>query len=383
MRQWISKRQAAIGPNTMMALFANAKKYPDVINLSIGDPDIPTPQAILDAMYQDSCKGHTKYTPSKGDPELIQAVCDFYKEEHGLALGPEWITITPAACSGMYQVMQAVLDPGDEVLIFSPYFSPYASQTQAAGGVPVLVPCLAEEGFQPNAQRAAAYVTPKTKAMIVNTPNNPTGACYTRETLEGLAALAKAADLLVIADDIYTDLCFTSEFLPIMTLPGMRERTVTLGSCSKNFVMTGMRIGWVAAPPEVAEGVRYVGENIIYCAPSPGQRAALYALRHRAELRPLVGPVFRERVYYARDRIRQLPFMTDCPAQGSFYVFPGIGPTGLSSMEACQVFLDESHVLMLPGSVFGQAGEGYMRIACTLGLDQLGEAFDRLEKLSF
>ena len=291
MRQWISKRQAAIGPNTMMALFANAKKYPDVINLSIGDPDIPTPQAILDAMYQDSCKGHTKYTPSKGDPELIQAVCDFYKEEHGLALGPEWITITPAACSGMYQVMQAVLDPGDEVLIFSPYFSPYASQTQAAGGVPVLVPCLAEEGFQPNAQRAAAYVTPKTKAMIVNTPNNPTGACYTRETLEGLAALAKAADLLVIADDIYTDLCFTSEFLPIMTLPGMQERTVTLGSCSKNFVMTGMRIGWVAAPPEVAEGVRYVGENIIYCAPSPGQRAALYALRHRAELRPLVGPV--------------------------------------------------------------------------------------------
>ena len=272
MRQWISKRQAAIGPNTMMALFANAKKYPDVINLSIGDPDIPTPQAILDAMYQDSCKGHTKYTPSKGDPELIQAVCDFYKEEHGLALGPEWITITPAACSGMYQVMQAVLDPGDEVLIFSPYFSPYASQTQAAGGVPVLVPCLAEEGFQPNAQRAAAYVTPKTKAMIVNTPNNPTGACYTRETLEGLAALAKAADLLVIADDIYTDLCFTSEFLPIMTLPGMQERTVTLGSCSKNFVMTGMRIGWVAAPPEVAEGVRYVGENIIYCAPSPGQR---------------------------------------------------------------------------------------------------------------
>ena len=156
MRPWISKRQAAIGPNTMMALFANAKKYPDVINLSIGDPDIPTPQAILDAMYQDSCKGHTKYTPSKGDPELIQAVCDFYKEEHGLALGPEWITITPAACSGMYQVMQAVLDPGDEVLIFSPYFSPYASQTQAAGGVPVLVPCLAEERFQPNAQRAAA-----------------------------------------------------------------------------------------------------------------------------------------------------------------------------------------------------------------------------------
>ena len=187
----------------------------------------------------------------------------------------------------------------------------------------------------------------------------------------------------MIADDIYTDLCFTSEFLPIMTLPGMQERTVTLGSCSKNFVMTGMRIGWVAAPPEVAEGVRYVGENIIYCAPSPGQRAALYALRHRAELRPLVGPVFRERVYYARDRIRQLPFMTDCPAQGSFYVFPGIGPTGLSSMEACQVFLDEAHVLMLPGSVFGQAGEGYMGIACTLGLDQLGEAFDRLEKLSF
>lgn len=383
MRQWISKRQAARGANSMMALFANAKKYPDVIDLSIGDPDLPTPRPILDAMYADCLAGHTKYTPSKGDPGLIAAIRRFYEEEYGLCLGPERLTVTPAACAGMYEVMQAVLDPGDEVLVFEPYFSPYVPQIEAAGGKAVLVPCLASEGFQPQAGRAEGYITPRTKAMILNSPNNPTGACYGRDTLTALAGLAQEKDLLVIADDIYTDFCYEAPFQPMLALPGMLDRTVALGSLSKNFLMTGFRIGWVAAPPEVTEAVRQVGENIIYASPAPSQRAAIYALENRRELRPEVAPSFKERVLYARSRIEALPFMTGCPAQGSFYLFPGIGPTGLTSAGACEAFLDRAHVLMLPGSVFGPAGEGHMRIACTQGMDKLAEAFDRLETLSF
>ena len=383
MRQWISSRLAGKKPNSMTALFANAKKYPDVINLSIGDPDLTTPKPILDAMYEDCLKGHTKYTPSKGDPEFIAAVQRFFATEYGLELGTERLVVTLAASSGMYNVMQAVLDPGDEVLVFEPYFYPYDFQIRGAGGVPVLVPCLGEEGFQPNAERAAAYITPKTKAILINTPNNPTGACYSRQTLEALANLAKEKDLLVIADDIYTDFCYEEPFLPIMTLPGMLDRTVSLGTLSKNFFMTGFRIGWVAAPPEITEAVRLVNEELIFACPAPAQRAAIYALDHRAELRPMVAPIFKERIQYTRKRIDAVPYMTGCPAQGGFYLFPGIQPTGLSSVEACKVFLEKAHVLMLPGSGFGPSGEGYMRIACTLDVSKLGEAFDRLEKLTF
>ena len=383
MRQWVSRKQGKINANAMMALFANAKKYTDVINLSIGDPDLPTPKPILDAMYADCLSGHTKYTSSKGDPALISAIMNFYSEEYGVALSPDMLLITPAACAGMYEVMQAVLDDGDEVLIFDPYFSTYSDQIKMAGGKPIFVPCLAEEGFQANAKRAANYITQRTKALVINTPNNPTGASYGRQTLEAIADLAKEHDLLVIADDIYTDLCYEAPFLPILSLPDMLERTVTLGSLSKNFLMTGFRIGWVVAPPEVLLALNHLSENIIYSSPAPSQRAAIYALENRKSLSPLIAPVFEERMLYTLSRIEALPYMTSCPCQGGFYLFPGIGPTGLSSGEACQVFLDRAHVFILPGSVFGDAGEGYMRIACTKDLQAISEAFDRLDKLTF
>ncbi|MEA5058777.1 MAG: aminotransferase class I/II-fold pyridoxal phosphate-dependent enzyme [Candidatus Pelethousia sp.] len=383
MRQWVSERRSVLEENSMLALFASAKKYPDVINLSIGDPDLPTPKSILDAMYADCLLGHTKYTNPKGDPALITALQRFYSEEYGLALGADRLMVTPAACAGMYEVMQAVLDEGDEVLLFDPYFSFYAIQVKAAGGRPVCIPCLAEEGFLPNVRRAAAFITPRTKAMVINTPNNPTGACYGEDTLEALAAFAKEHDLLVISDDIYTDFCYETPFSPIIALPEMLNRTVSLGSFSKNFLMTGMRIGWIAAPPEVVRAVHQISETIIYASPAPSQRAAVYALEHREELRAQIGPIFEARMLYARRRIDALPYMAGCPCKGGFYLFPGIRPTGLSSMEACQFFLDKAHVLMLPGSIFGDAGEGHMRIACTQDVHKLGEAFDRLEKLTF
>lgn len=383
MREWVSRKGGVSEANAMMALFAGAKKYTDVINLAIGDPDLPTPKPILDAMYSDCLAGHTKYTDSKGDPALIAALQRFYSEEYGLDLATERLLVTPAACAGMYEVMQAVLDEGDEVLVFDPYFSPYAAQISMAGGKPVFVPCFAAEGFQPSAARAAQAITPRTKALLINSPNNPTGARYGGETLKALAQLACERDLLVIADDIYTDFCYDGPFLPILALPGMLERTVALGSLSKNFLMTGLRVGWIAAPPEVIRAVHRLSENIIYSTPAPSQRAAIYALENRAALRPGIVPVFEARMAYARRRIEALPYLTGCPCQGGFYLFPGIGPTGLSSMEACRVFLDEAHVLMLPGSVFGAAGEGQMRLACTRDMETLGEAFDRLEKLAF
>ncbi|MDR0841602.1 MAG: aminotransferase class I/II-fold pyridoxal phosphate-dependent enzyme [Christensenellaceae bacterium] len=383
MRNFIAERRRNMPESKLIPIFDNATRYDDVINLSIGDPDVPTPRAIVDAMYQDALKGHTKYTNSWGEMELREEIVKFYQEEYGVQLGVNEVFIAASGCLAMTEVMMAVLDPGDEVLLFDPYFTCYTSQIEEGLGVPVLVPSYENEDWQPNMERAAQYLTARTKAILFTSPNNPTGAFYTQKTLEQIAAFAQAHDLLVIADDIYTAFCYDAPFLPIMTLPGMRERTVTVNSFSKNFIMTGFRLGNVVAPAPIAKAIKSVGENIIYCPPSPSQRAALYALRHRKEIEATIKPEFAARVAYARARIQALPYMTVSAQGAGFYLFPGIAKTGLGSIAACNAFLDGAHVLMLPGAAFGDAGEGYMRIACTVDVETLGKAFDRLEKLKF
>jgi aspartate/methionine/tyrosine aminotransferase len=365
----------------MMTVFEKAGRYPDIIDLSIGDPDLKTPQKIIDLAFADAGAGHTKYTDPWGDPELREEIARFYAEEYGVALGEREIFVSTAGCVAMYLVMEAILDPGDEVLIFDPYFSAYATQVRLGGGVPVFVPCREADGWQPDMERAAQYLTPRTKALVINTPNNPTGVCYSRPTLEAVARFARKNDLLVVADDIYTSFCYSEPFLPVLTLPGMKERTVAINSFSKNFVMTGFRVGNIVAPEPIARAVKSINDSVVYSAPAPSQRAALHALRRRKELAAQIVPEFSARMAYGAQRIRELPGFTLSPAGGGIYLFPGVGPTGLTSAEACERILEEAHVLMLPGSAFGDAGEGYLRIACTVGLDKMEEAFGRMAQM--
>ena len=381
MKDFRARRWQQEDRNPMMTVFEKAGRYPDIIDLSIGDPDLKTPQKIIDLAFADAGAGHTKYTDPWGDPELREEIARFYAEEYGVALGEREIFVSTAGCAAMYLVMEAILDPGDEVLIFDPYFSAYATQVRLGGGVPVFVPCREADGWQPDMERAAQYLTPRTKALVINTPNNPTGVCYSRPTLEAVARFARKNDLLVVADDIYTSFCYSEPFLPVLTLPGMKERTVAINSFSKNFVMTGFRVGNIVAPEPIARAVKSINDSVVYSAPAPSQRAALHALRRRKELAAQIVPEFSARMAYGAQRIRELPGFTLSPAGGGIYLFPGVGPTGLTSAEACERILEEAHVLMLPGSAFGDAGEGYLRIACTVGLDKMEEAFGRMAQM--
>jgi len=355
-----------------------AARYGDVINLSIGDPDIPTPRGIIQQVYEDALAGHTKYTDPRGYPELRQAIRDFYREEYGDQVEDQEVFVTASGVVGMYLAMQVLLDPGDEVIIPDPYFTCYADQVQAAGGVPVFLPTREEEGFAIDLERLESLVTPRTKTVLINTPNNPTGACLSRKQLEQLAEFCMGHDLYVVADDIYTNFTYGEPFFPIRALPGMGERTITVNSFSKNFIMTGFRVGNIIAPAEVVRALKQMNEYVVYSAPALSQRGALWALRERAKLEPPILQQFRERMEYAAKRINQVGWMTVPVPQGSIYLFPSIRRTGMTSAQVTRRILEEAHVLVLPGDTFGACGEGYLRIACTVENSVMGEAMDRI-----
>ena len=382
MKQLLNQRFLVPQSSAMAEVTEMAARYGDVINLSIGDPDIPTPRGIIQQVYEDALAGHTKYTDPRGYPELRQAIRDFYQEEYGDQVEDQEVFVTASGVVGMYLAMQVLLDPGDEVIIPDPYFTCYADQVQAAGGVPVFLPTREEEGFAIDLERLESLVTPRTKAVLINTPNNPTGACLSRKQLEQLAEFCMGHDLYVVADDIYTNFTYGEPFFPIRALPGMWERTITVNSFSKNFIMTGFRVGNIIAPAEVVRALKQMNEYVVYSAPALSQRGALWALRERAKLEPPILQQFRERMEYAAKRINQVGWMTVPVPQGSIYLFPSIRRTGMTSAQVTRRILEEAHVLVLPGDTFGACGEGYLRIACTVENSVMGEAMDRIAGMS-
>ena len=378
MKQLLNQRFLVPRSSAMAEVTEMAARYGDVINLSIGDPDIPTPRGIIQQVYEDALAGHTKYTDPRGYPELRQAIRDFYREEYGDQVEDQEVFVTASGVVGMYLAMQVLLDPGDEVIIPDPYFTCYADQVQAAGGVPVFLPTREEEGFAIDLERLESLVTPRTKAVLINTPNNPTGAGLSRKQLEQLAEFCMGHDLYVVADDIYTNFTYGEPFFPIRALPGMGERTITVNSFSKNFIMTGFRVGNIIAQAEVVRALKQMNEYVVYSAPALSQRGALWALRERAKLEPPILQQFRERMEYAAKRINQVGWMTVPVPQGSIYLFPSIRRTGMTSAQVTRRILEEAHVLVLPGDTFGACGEGYLRIACTVENSVMGEAMDRI-----
>ena len=379
--KFLSKRYWNTITTPMAEVVSLASQYKDLIKLSLGDHDRVTDPRIIDAACRDAHGGHTGYTDSLGDPELREEIRLYYEKVYGYGLDHKEIMAVVGACHGLYLVLEAILDDGDEVIIPEPYFTPYHHQIQLARGKAVPLTTLEEEGFQINIEKLKGLINHRTKAIIINTPNNPTGACLSRETLEALAETAKAYDLMVIADDIYGAFSFEEPFVPITTLEGMKERTITIGSFSKDYVMTGWRIGYVLAPDYLIECIRDINEGICFSAPSISQRAAVHALRLREEIQPGMVEEYKRRVYYAYERVNQLPGFSVSAPQGSFYLFVNIKKTGLSSKEISRKLLAEAGVLVIPGNAFGVSGEGYIRIACTVGVEQLKEAFDRIEKM--
>ena len=379
---YIAKRFQSSGAGLSLDTEALAK-YKDIIDLSIGDTDFTTDESIINAAFRDAKAGHTHYGDPKGDPELIDAVCRAWEEDFGQRLPRDHVLVSASSCLGMALVMLAILDPGDEVIVFSPYFPMYREQIELAGGVCVDVPTYASEDYAIDEARLRAAITPRTKAIVFNNPTNPTGMGYDSRTLELLARVAQEHDLLIAADEIYTTYLFEGSYVPLRTLPGLAPRVVTLNSFSKNFLMTGWRVGAILAEPELLDAMLQVNCSLIYSAPSISQRAAIAALAHRARIRETYVSAYRDRIFYAADRIEAIPWLSLVRPRGTFYLFPGIEKTGLSDAGFCRQLLERAHILVSPGSVFGAAGSGHFRIACTVGQDKLREAFDRMEQLTF
>ena len=382
MRNILAKRFQDAPVSLLAGAVAN-EGWDDLINLSIGDTDFTTDERITRAAMEDALAGHTHYTAPQGDPELIDAIREDYARRYYMPLEQDEVFISASSCMGMAQALTVVLDPGDEVLIFSPYFFPYKEQIQLAGGVPVEVPTYEKDGWAIDPARLEAAITERTRAVILNNPCNPTGAAYDLDTYQTVALAAEKYDLLVLVDEIYTDYMYDIPFVPFRALPGMAQRTITLNSFSKNYIMTGWRVGCIIAQPAVISAVKAINENMVYSAPSISQRAALHALQLRDVIGDTYTGAYRDRVFYAAERINAIPKLSVRAPQGTFYLFMNITATGLTSEQFCAKVRQEAHVAMVPGNAFGSTGEGYVRIACTVSKEKLAEAFDRIGKLQF
>jgi aspartate/methionine/tyrosine aminotransferase len=378
----IAQRFQTPSENLLMDIATLAKKTPNLIDLSIGDPDLITDHTIIEAAFHDVKNGHTNYTASDGSADFIQGVVDFYQKHYNLTFANDQVRASVGALHGMYLALCAILDPGDEVIIHEPYFSPYKQQVDLAGGVPVFIPTYEKDGFQIDVAVLKAAITDKTKAIIINSPNNPTGAVFSPTTFKAIAAVAKENDLLILSDEVYEAFCFDEDFVPMATFAP--ERTITFSSFSKAFAMTGWRIGYMISPPAINQIAKLINEGIAYSAPTPSQRAGIYALAHYDELVPKVVATFKERLTYVQERVAEIPYLSLSPVKGSMYAFINIQKTGLDSVSFVEKVLQETSVLMIPGKAFGETtGDGYVRLAATQSMAVLEEAFDRLEQLSF
>ncbi|MFI3805924.1 pyridoxal phosphate-dependent aminotransferase [Vagococcus fluvialis] len=367
--------------NILMDFTTIASQMDNLLNLSIGDPDLVTNLAISQAAFEDVKNGHTHYTASDGSADFIESVINFYQKQYDLNFEKNQVRATVGALQGMYLTLQVLLNKEDEVIIHEPFFSPYRTQVIEAGGTPVIIPTFEEDGFQINIDILKAAITPKTKAIIINSPNNPTGAVFSKETFKEIADLAIEHDFFILSDEVYEAFSFYEDFTPMATFAP--NHTITFSSFSKAFAMTGWRIGYMIAPDYINTACKLLNEDITFSAPTPSQRAGIYALNNYQELVPEIVAVFKERLEYVEKRVKEIPFLSLHPVKGSMYAFINISASGLTSMNFATKLLQEQQVLVIPGKAFGNSGDNYIRLAATQSIDVLKEAFDKIEKLKF
>lgn len=379
MQKFIADKVAKTPPSGIRKFFDIAATMQNVISLGIGEPDFVTPQPIVEAGIASLRRGETRYTSNSGTWELRSALAKHLQGLYGLSYDPEEeILITVGVSEALYLAMAATLNPGDEVIIPEPCFVSYAPEVSFAGGVPVTIPTYVENDFKVTAETIAANITPQTRGILIGYPNNPTGAVMTREILTDIVALAVEHDLLLYSDEIYDQLVYGVPHVSVPSLPGARERTILLGGFSKNYAMTGWRIGYACAPAPLLGAMRKVHQYTIMSAPTTAQAAALVALEQ--------GQPFVEEMRKEYDRRRRLVvdgFNTlglGCfEPRGAFYAFPSIRRSGMSSDDFAMCLLEEEEVAVVPGDAFGACGAGYVRVSYATAYEKLEEALNRLE----
>jgi aminotransferase len=378
MRSFVSTRVRSIPPSGIRRFFDIAATMKDVISLGVGEPDFVTPQPFLQAGIDSLHEGHTHYTSNSGILELRQALSEHLNQMYGIDYHPEdEIVITVGVSEALYLAMTAILDPGDEVIVPEPCFVAYTPEVVLAGGVARTIPTFVGDDFQVTSAAIEAAITGRTKAILIGYPNNPTGAVMSRERMLEVAALAEKHDLLVVSDEIYDQLVYGVQHVCFAALPGMRDRTITLGGFSKDYAMTGWRVGYAAAPADLLAAMRTIHQYTIMSAPTMAQIAAIAALKEgQPYVEQMVGEYDRRRRLIV-DGLNQLGLATFEP-RGAFYAFPSIAASGMSDDDFAEKLLQEEQVAVVPGSAFGASGTGFVRCCYATAYEKIEEALERI-----
>ena len=378
MRNPLSDKIVAMKPSGIRKFFDLVSEMDDAISLGVGEPDFDTPWHIRDEGIYSLEKGRTFYTSNAGLKELKEEICNYLKRKQGVTYNPaDEVLITVGGSEAIDIGLRAVLNPGDEVLIPQPSFVSYEPCALMAGGVPVIIELKAENEFRLTAQELEDAITDKTKVLVLPFPNNPTGAIMEREDLEAIAEVIRKHDILVMSDEIYSELTYKEKHVSIVEIEGMQERTILINGFSKAFAMTGWRLGYACGPRAIIEQMLKIHQFAIMCAPTTSQYAAVEALKNGDGDVQEMRTAYNQRRRYLMNAFREMKLECFEPF-GAFYVFPCIREFGMTSEEFANRFLEEEKVAVVPGTAFGDCGEGYLRISYAYSLDNLKLAIGKL-----
>lgn len=377
-----AERLKRVKTSGIRRFFSLGKEISDIINLSVGEPDFSPPMHALEAGWQAAKEGKTHYTPTNGIPELLEALAQKAYREYGLVYDPySEVLVTVGGTEAIFAALISLINPGDEVLIPNPGFVCYEPCVHLAGGIPVSIPLLESNGFKPCIDDVTSLITKKSRVIILNYPNNPTGAVLSFDEMAALAKLAVEHDLIVISDEVYEKIIYDeTKHYCAATFPEMRERTLVVNSFSKTYAMTGLRIGFVYGPRELISPLWLAHQYIIACVNTLTQYTALGALRGPQDFVKTMVQEFDRRRQLVYKRLNEIDgFKCNLP-KGAFYVFPNIKQFKMSSEDFSDFLAKEAYVTTVPGVSFGSLGEGYLRISYAAAYNQLEKALERIEK---
>ncbi len=378
MRNPLNQKVQAIKPSGIRRFFEIANEIPGVISLGVGEPDFDTPWVIREEGMYTLQKGFTFYTANAGLMELRQEISNYLYRKYNLSYSAkDEVLVTVGGTEAIDLALRAMLDPGDEVIVPEPSYVSYVPCVALADGVPVTIPLQEEHQFRLQPEELEAAITSKTKIVVLSYPNNPTGAIMNQEDLEAIAKVIIDNDLYVISDEIYSELSYQEEHISIASLPGMAERTIVINGFSKAFAMTGWRLGYAAGPKVILEEMTKIHQFAIMAAPTSSQYAGIAALRDCDREVQEMRESYNQRRRYLMNALKELNLPCFEP-YGAFYVFPNISEFGMTSEEFATQLVLEEKVAVVPGSAFGDSGEGFIRISYAYSIEELREAFLRV-----
>lgn len=369
-----------------LSVYARAKELEaqgrSIIHLELGEPDFHPGQSVIDSAVKALAEGKDRYCPVTGVPALKREIAQYLARTRDIQVSADQVVVAPGCKISLFQAMMALLEPGDEVLYPDPGFPGYPSISRGLGAVPVSFTLAARNQFQPDPDEVAAKITPRTRMLITNSPGNPTGTVYTDIAQRALAELAVKHDFWVLSDEIYARIVYGTEYLSMLRYPGMAERTLIIDGFSKSFAMTGWRLGYAVAPPDVVPALAMMVVNTYTCAAEFTQYAAIDALRDReGNTLRMVREFGKRREQFARD-LNHVPGFRCHPPDGAFYAWVDITATGMRAEDLCRILLEEAGVAAIPGAAFGSAGKQFVRFSFASSTMTLREAVERIQKVS-